>query len=326
MTAQAINRFVNSRAMVAIVGTMMLVAARYAFQSGNVAYLTGDRGLLFESANLWIADRWLTMTLSTAVILGVGMAWMLMMQVFNPFRAMTTLGASFFMAMMAAIPDLLDQVSSGTLLVAAMPVCVTLLWTSFANPGRMRHVFLLFAVLSALTMTQYCFVIYIPVFIIGCVQMKIFSLRTVLATLLGLITPWWMVLGTGIVDIDAVHAPDFSALFTAVDITEALHIVVVVLITVTLAVAAWFANVMKVISFNVNLRAYNGSLTLITLATILAIFIDFTNALSYLPTLYLMTAYQLSHIFGSNRATRGFIPVLIIIVLYFGLYLWALTQ
>lgn len=311
--------------MVAIIGTMMLAAARYAFQSGNVTYLTGDRGILFESANLWIADPWLTMAISTAVILGVGMAWMLIIRIFNPFRAMTTLGTSFFMAMMVATPDLLDQVSSGTILVASMPICVALLWTSFADPGRMRHIFLLFTVLSALTMTQYCFAIYIPVFILGCVQMKIFSLRTILAAVFGLVTPWWIVLGTGLVDIDAIHIPDLTTLFTAMDFTEALHTIVVVLFTVLLAVAAWFANVMKVISFNVNLRAYNGSLSLITLTTILAIFIDFTNALTYLPTLYLMTAHQLSHTFGSDRATRGFIAVLIIIAMYFGLYIWTIA-
>ncbi len=309
--------------MVAVVGSLMLVAARYAFQTGAVTYFDGDRGLLFDSANLWIADHWLTMVISTATVLAVSLTWMLIIQVFNPYRALTTLGTSFFMVMMTATPDVLDQVYTGTLLVAAMPACVALLWTSFANPGRMRHVFLMFAILSALTMIQYCFVLYIPVFLIGCIQMKIFSLRTVLASIFGLVTPWWIVFGFGLADFSAIHLPEFSTFFTAMEFGETLQLIIVVLFTVLLAVVAWFGNVMKVISLNVNLRAFNGSLSLITLATIVAVFADFTNAASYLPTLYLMTAYQLSIMLGKNDGSHRFIPVLLIVAVYYGLFAWA---
>lgn len=325
MTFSDINRFVNSRGMVALVGSLMLVAARYAFQTGAVTYYEANAGLLFASANLWISDHWLTMVVSTASVLIVSLTWMLIIQVFNPYRAFTTLGTSFFMVMMTATPDVLDRVNTGTLLVGAMPACVALLWTSFGNHGRMRHVFLLFAILSALTMTQYCFVLYIPVFLIGCIQMKIFSLRTVLAAIFGLVTPWWIVFGLGLADLEDLRLPDFSTFFTAMDFGRSMQLVAVVLFTTLLAVGAWFGNVMKVISLNVNLRAFNGSLSLITLATIVVVFIDFTNAMAYLPTLYLMTAYQLSIMLGKNDSSHRFIPVLLIIAVYYGLFAWAVV-
>lgn len=305
--------------MVAVAGILMLAAARIAFQNHDVTYFTLDRGLLFPSANTWIAGHWLTMVVNTALLLGVALAWMLLVQIFNPFRALTTLSASFFLIMMLSAPDLVDQFYTGTLLAASVPVCLGLLWSSFADIHRLRHIFLIFCILSALTMTQYCFIIYIAVYIIGCVQMKIFSLRTVLAIVMGLVTPWWIVFGFGLASPDDLHWSD-SAASSSFTIDETINILLVTVTTIVVFFASWAVNLVSVIKLNANMRAYNGSISIMSGFTIIALLADFTNAATYLPTLMLLTSFQLSYLFGRSNNPRRFIPILALMALYVVFY------
>ena len=311
-----ITRFANSRSMVALAGILMLVAARMAFQSGEISYFSFDRGVAFESANLWISDHWLSMVVNTALILATALSWLVIVQIFNPFRAFSALPASFYLMMMLAVPDLTDQLYTGTLLALSIPLCTALLWASFADTGKLRHIFLLFAVLSALSMTQYCFAVYIPAFLIGCAQMKIFSLRTVLAMVFGLVTPWWIALGMGFVDFNDIHAPRIASFFTNFDTEETVNFILVGMTTAALLVIGWMANFMNIITLNANLRAFNGNLAVLSVFTLVAVFADFTNAAAYLPTLMLLAAYQISYMFSKSTDNRKFIPIFIIMGAY----------
>ncbi len=311
--------------MVAIAGILMLIAARMAFMYGDVTYIEGDRGLVFPSVNLWVSNHWLEMTISTGMLLVTALGWMFVLQFFNPMRAMTSLPAAFFLLMSASTPDLLDQLYTGTVLVMAIVACVALLWPTFSDSSGMRNIFLIFTILSSLTMTQYAYAIFMPVFLLGIIQMKIFSLKTVLAMLLGIVTPWWIVLGADLVDPADIHFPEFANFFTQFDYTDAIQLVAVTLVTVVLFVTAWTTNVMKVITLNANLRAFNGSLSMLALFTILAVVADFTNAATYLPLLYLLTSYQLAYSFVSHQGRRSYIGIIFIMLIYIAFYIWRMS-
>lgn len=308
--------------MVAVAGIIMLVGARITFQDCDISYMDTNRGILFPSADLWITDPWLKMVCNTGLTILVGLSWMLLIQIFNPFRALTTLQTSFFLIMMTATPDLLDQFYSGTVLVTAIVICLALLWSSFADTGKMRHIFLIFTILSTLSMTQYCFAVYIPVFIIGCIQMKILNIKAVIACLLGLTTPWWIVFGSGIATFDDLHFPEMTSYFATFDVDDTVHIILVTVITSIVFIAGWFSTVMKVLTLNSNLRAFNGSIAIVGLVTVVALMADYTNIEAYLPTLYLATSYQLAHLFGNPQSPRSFIPAISIMTIFLGFYVW----
>lgn len=298
----------------------MLVAARIAFVRDEITYVTIDRGLLFPSPNLWISDHWLTMVVNTGLLLATALVWMFVIQVFNPFRALTNLPGTFFLIMVLSVPDIADQLTTGTILAALMPACMALLWSAFADEGRLRHIFLLFAILSGMTMTQYAFAVYIPAFIIGCAQMKIMSVRTIVACLLGLVTPWWIVIGTGIADFNELHLPDTTAFFAAFDTDGIVNLLLVSIGTGIITLVTWFVNIMKVITLNVNMRSYNGNIAMVGLFTIVAMCADFTNTSAYLPTLMLVASYQLSLLFGTSNDNRNTIVPLVIMAIYVAVY------
>lgn len=306
--------------MVVVAAIIMLLGARFAFQLGDVTAITADRGFLFKSPNLWIADPWLTMAVNTGLILATALAWLLIIQYFNPFRALTNLQSSLFIVMMVSVPDITDQLCTGTILAAVMPGCLALLWSSYADIYRLRHIYLLFAVLSALTMTQYCFAVFIPAFIVGCIQMKILSLRTIIACVLGLATPWWIFFGLGVFDTSSFHTPHFQLAFDQIDTETVVNLLLVSVTTVVLIIATWMGNIMNILGLNANLRAFNGSIALIAIFAIIALVADFGNATSYLPTLMALAAYQLAFMFGRNKNPRSFIPVISVMLIYMAFY------
>ena len=315
-----INRFVNSRSMVAVAAIIMLLGARMAFQTGDVSYLTSNRGFLVDSPNLWIHDTWLTMAVNTALILVTALSWIFIIQFFNPFRGLTNLTASLFIIMMTSVPDISDQLCTGTVLSAIVPVCLALLWSAYGDIHRLRHIYLLFAILSALAMTQYCFAVYIPMFIVGCAQMKIFRMKTILACIFGLATPWWIVFGLGIFDLSHFHAPHFQNALATMDTDAVVNLVAVSVTTVIIIVAAWVGNFMNIVSLNANLRAFNGSIALMAVFTIVALIADFGNATSYLPTLMSLTAYQISFMAVRNKDVQAFVPVVVVMTIYLAFY------
>ena len=306
--------------MVAVAGIIMLGAARIAFQSDEITYFTADRGILLLSPNLWIADPWLTMVVNTALILATALLWMTVVQFFNPFRALTTLPASFFLIMMLSVPELTDQLTTGTVLAAVLTCCVPLLWSAFAEELRLRHIFLLFAILSFFTMTQYCFAVYIPAFFIGCIQMKLFSLRTIIACIVGICTPWWIALGVSLFVATDFHWPEISNIFSVINTESTVNLVFVSVTTSLLLIAGWLATFMNTITLNIKLRSFNGSLSILAVFTLLAIGIDYTNAIAYLPALMLLTSYQLAYFFGKANDVYRFIPIALIMLLYIVFY------
>ena len=325
MNSLAITRFVHSRWMVIISAMIMVGCGLFAATWQNLNYITSDRGIVFPSPDLWLGDvEWGTW-LNLGALLVNGLLMTVMVKVYNLLRTMTTLASSLFFAMTVATPDLLVRFTNGTLLAMTIMACLFLLFTAYGDQARMKNIFLIFVILSALAMVQYSYVVYIPVFIIGCAQMRIFSMRSVVATLLGIITPWFLVLGSGIVAYDTVHAPDIVNIFTNFGLNDVLHIAFATIITIVVLVGAWFLNLMKMLSYNAHRRAFSGALSMVSLFTILALLLDFTNAASYTPLLYMCAAFQVSHLLAGHASRMGYIPVITIIAIYLGLYFWRMA-
>lgn len=241
---------------------------------------------------------------------------------FNMFRADTSLPAALFLTMLAALPPAGNTFGTGNILALTMTASAYLLFTTYADPMTRRRVFLMFAVVTALAMTSIVYLYYIPVLLIGCIQMRIFSLKTVLAALLGIITPPWIALGSGLVSLDSIEMPEFSTPMLNLESPATVMLLAVAAVTIIAGVAFTCANLIKVYSYNSQTRAMNGFYTIMFLATTLLTIIDFNNLPLYVPLLMAMAACQASHFFVV-RATmpRSWVGIAVLIAVYWGAYI-----
>lgn len=300
----------------------MVAASIRALDNGDVNPITADKGLVFPSPNLWISGATASFVFNMFGLLAIVGMMIFINKVYNIPRTITLIFATFFAVMVSATPDIAAQFCSGTVVALIVIASMMLMFSSFAAQLANRRVFMIFFLLSGAVTVQYAFIIYIPVFFIACAQMRIVSLRMILGALLGIITPWWILFGFGIVTLDDIHLPHFVNVLDAAPTRDAVITAITGVLTVLLALTAYILSLLKLITYNAQLRAYNGLLALVTFVTLLAICIDFNNYLAYLTLFDCCTAFFLGHLFVIRNSPRSWIPIAAIILAYYAIYIW----
>lgn len=291
---------------------------------GDVPYLSVDKGIALPSANLWFALGWPTRIANWTGLLLIMVLMVALNRRYNFIRALTLLYVGFFAVFELAEPYLLVQFSTGTLLAVVVLWCTSLMFSSFGERGPLsnRKVFLVFALLSAGFATEYAYAAYVPVFFIGCLQMRIMSFRAFLSALMGLITPWIMLLGSGLVSVSDIHWPAFVSIFATFDLVDTMAVLLTVLLTVLLLLTSMVMTFFKVLTYNARRRASNGLFTLVAVFTVIAMVIDYTNLMAYLPMLNVCTAYGVGHLFTTHNTPKSYISILSVYALFIGFFVW----
>lgn len=325
MKAASITRFLHSSALLIITALLLIGAAYVAFSNAQFEFIDEDRGFVFSSPNLWISNSTIAFGVNTLATLLLAALMIIINRAFNLLRTTSLLDASLFLIMSMSTPVLLTQLV-GTPLSAILLICMILLCSSYSSPGDTRNVFAIFFILSAMTATQYCYALYIPVFMIGCAQMRILSGRTIVAGLLGMITPWWIALGSGLVQPSQIHIPEFESIFGDFDFSEQLPMFVSAGVTAVLLILGWVLNFPQMIAYNARMRAINGAMSVLSLVTLIAVCADFTNISAYVPTLCLCSAFQFGKLFTWKKYDRSYIFIATIFLIYLSIYIWSVMS
>ena len=307
---------------------MIAVAALYGLASGTLgSILPGhpDSGLSFPSVSAWNLGYWYGFAVNVALNVAIMAMMVIIDKAYNVLRAATRLHIGLFAVMQAAVPAVVVSPNSGSLVALVLLCCIYLMFSCYDAPGLVKRVFLTFMLLSLGATVQYCFVLFIPVFWLICAQMRIFTLRTFVASLLGIITVWWLLLGFGIISPADVRMPHITSIADALDLNSTVYLLIATGITAFLLVASLVLNIFKTIAYNARARSYNGALTLVAFVTITAMVFDYNNIVAYLPLLNVCAAYQITHYFVRHPFDRQYAAVLCVGAVYVMLYLWRLA-
>ena len=321
MTAILLTRAVHSRTFGVVTLLAALLAATLYYAGGYCTPIDGDSGIALPSADMWLPAGWADFCASAASTAAVVAVMVMMNKLYNVMLSMTWLYMAFFPLMMLATPDLQCQFYTGTLLVLLVPLCQLLLFRCYRDPDATRAVFVVFALLSLASATQYCFVFYMVVFALGLAQMRIASWRTFTAMLLGIVTPWWIMLGLGIISPYDIQQPHLESIFSQIDYRETTMLLTAAGTSAAIMVLAYVLNIFKTIAYNAYSRAISGNIAVLALATLAAMCIDYTNILSYVPLLNYCAAMEATHYLATHRADRSYIAVLAIMAAYIALFI-----
>lgn len=308
--------------MLIIMSVLVVLTALVAYNSAQFDIIDEDRGFIFSSSNLWISNSTTSMLVNVAATLLTAGMMVWINRVFNLLRTTSLLDASLFLTMSLSTPALLTQLV-GTPLSVILLCCFVLMFPTYGNPHETRNIFAVFFILSAMTTTQYCYAFYIPVFMIACLQMRVISGRAIVAGLLGLITPWWIALGSGLVQPSQIHLPEFESIFGEFTFNTQLPLFASAGVSALLLVVGWVLNFPQMIAYNARLRGINGTISVLSLVTLIAVCADFTNISAYLSTLFFCAAFQLGKFFTCHKNAKSYIAIAIIFLVYLMIYIWS---
>lgn len=304
---------------------MMAVAALYLLLSAGFEEslpAQGEQGICLPPPALWPLSRVVDVVGGIALNAAVLVVIALINKGFNILRSNTRLELGLFAIMAAAVPRLVVNVNSGIFVAVAVCISIFLLFSTFDNPAGVRRVFLAFMILSLGAAMQYCFVIYLPLLWVITAQMRIFNIRSFLASVFGIMTPWIILLGFGIVGPHDFHMPEVTGIFRTFEEDSAIYFLAVTGFTSFLLIASIVLNISKTISYNARARAFNGALSLLSFVTIIAIAVNYNNLLAYLPLLNVCAACQLAHLFVNHKFERQWIAVFAVCICYIAFYIW----
>lgn len=318
MKKASLTRYIHSRA--AAIMLMIVAVCTALLLPGNSASPSPTAGTgfaSFPSADHWLDPGTLSATLNILANIAIALMLLVINRTFRLMQSITWIFTGLFFFMQLAQPGALIHFYCGSFVALTVLSLTALLFSTFTSPRLTRTTFLIFLLLAIASFATFNLIFFIPVFLLGMLQMKTADLRNILAAAMGCITPLWILLGTGTLTIDDLQLPsDSIAVASTVNHTAYVATLSATAFTGALGIIFTFANFIKVMSYNSARRAFNGFMTLLFLATLILIVADLHSLTVYTPLLNAVVAYQAGHFFSSRRFKLSYIPYVVILLIY----------
>lgn len=238
---------------------------------------------------------------------------------FSFLGGITSLFASLFILFETTVPILSARWNEGSVVALVTLICMFILFSIYEDRKSTSRIFLIFTILSSFTLWQVAFLYLIPLFIVGVIQVRVFSFKALLAILFGIITPYWITIGTGLVNIADIQLPTLIPIYTLNEIPQYFLSAAVIAFMGVVAVVANFFTLMK---YRLQVRVYNGFILLLFLFTLGMMLFDANNAPAYFTLLTLNVGMQIAHWFATNSYKRQYIAVIFVTIVMLANYVW----
>ena len=258
-----------------------------------------------------------------AVLSATAWAMIAINRQFNILRTLSVFFAAYFLFITCSTPFMSCFAGTSSVLAACMIFCMWFLFTLYNEPHSNRRIFLIFAILSVGTLYDWKFLFFIPLFVIGLAQMRILRTKKIIAALIGIFTPPWIVFGLDLMPIPQLPHIFFTPPTILLQSPEALPFLCTVLLTMAIGFLLGSINLLRILGFNARARAYNGFLALLGIYTGILAIINFTALPDYMTLLNACVAFQVGHFFRATASRRGYILIVLLFAAYTSLYLWA---
>lgn len=309
-----INDFLNGRPFLLLVSVAYIVASLLEAASGHLPSPRVGNGMFFTMSGTLIENRLSSAIVNIACTLGTAALLLLFNHLYNFVRSFTFVFASMFVFMQMVNPFIGVQFNAGSALCLVLMGCVFILFGSYQQKSTsQRNIFFVSTALSFCCSLQYVFLFLIPVFFIGFIQMRGMDFRGFLAFLLGLIVPYWIMIGLGIVDISNFKLPQMSGISDILESQQTWLLVGTTAFTAVLGIVLFAVNIFTIFNYRLQIRVYNGFFILLTAMTIVIMIADYKNFPVYLPILNLCVAIQIAHTFTIAGNLHRYIFILVLL-------------
>lgn len=318
MKPATITRMLHSRGVMSVMIMAVAAVAAAAFVFGGSERTIETNGFVTLCSGTYVVPSFVSLGCGVALIIGVALLLNIINRRFNLLRTRTSLQCSAFLLMMLASPALAVYANMGTLMCAVILLCSMILYGQYANHRYdKRNILLVFLILSVCSSFDYRYALYVPVMAVGCWQMRIFTMRTLIAMLTGLLTPWVIAFGFGLLTLEMLRLPEISFVLTGVYGTSASLFVGVAVYTALLTVGCLLQCVIKIMSYTAHARAQLSFITLLTVVTLAFAVLNSVELALWVPMVNCCAALQLAHLFCAiHTYPKSYIAIISLTAVY----------
>ena len=215
--------------------------------------------------------------------------------------------AAVFILLQGINPFLSTRFFAGTAMCLVVVIALFFLFDLYGKQQMASQgVFLIMALLSFFSIYHYVFLLLVPLFIVGLIYMRAINVRSVLAIIFGLVTPYWIALGTGLESMSSFNAPEIGQVWSSSPVYNGKSWAISVAIaTIALTILLTVTNLKIMLNYSVHVRAYNNFFVTLSIFVLLMMAIDYNDFLLYMPLLNMCFAIQYGHWYVvTNHETR----------------------
>lgn len=273
----------------------------------------GEAGICLPAPAEWgIIPGW-SITLNILLIGAIVLTLYLINKEYNLIQGSDTVMPGLLLLMIASNRWLTGNLSSSAIMGLANLLCIEMLFGCYRSRNATQQLFVIATILSLGTMIEYGFIFFIPVYFIGAIMMKCFNFKVMLAYLMGLVAPYWIGIGMGIIPLDAFHMPEITTVIAeGVSKGGIFAGLAGVALTAIICTILALNNLVKLYAGNTQRRLYNAFMNLLGLTCILCMLFDFRNLPVYLFTFYIVSSIEYGNAFALRRIRYGWVWLLII--------------
>jgi len=290
-----INEYFNGRAFMTLSALMLIVATGAALFLGIKPESPMQPGMFFTLGGPLFEPGLASAAINVLCLLATGGIMLAVNKVFAFVRSTTHLPAAAFFWLQIAQPQGLVALNAGTLLCLVTAIATLPLFASFQDRHAQRSIFLIFALITTGILFYYGFLVLLPAFFLGFLNMGVLNLKGLLAMLFGLITPLWIVLGLGIASPASIAMPQFNGIWNIASGPHQTTIHALAAVTAATGITLAMVNLMTIMNYRMQTRVYNAFFVFSLVLTIIAMCLDWFSIGIFLPLLSLLVAVQVGH-------------------------------
>jgi len=303
----------------------LIFSVLLAFALGVVAYLgpplpdASGCGFFFHGPEGWGIPSGISFFLEW-IVLGISaIAIVLLKGRFNFIPTLTKLPASLFIIMAGADPRLSTHLCTASLFALANIVSLWLLFSRYGKQRAEESLFFIALVFSAGSMFDYAFLPMIPVYAISAGLLKLLTLRSLSAMILGVATPWWILFGLDFPTLPTVLMPDWGGVFSLLSPQAGLASLIMVGFCAVAGTVFTLSNSISLMSAGTATRHMINAIGISAFTVLILTLLSITGFTPYIAALYLFFAFEAGY-FSSAHPGSGRMIWIAVAFLYISLF------
>lgn len=300
-----------------------LVMTGCAVAMGTENYNPGaDVGFAFLPAEMWGWPAWISL-IANMVLVGFTAFFMIVFNRHYNFIPGTTLTfAAAFLVFMGTDTQTSAGLHSSAMMAAVNLACVAMLYSQRKGRNASAVMFIITSMLSAASLSVAAYAFFIPVYMVCAIAAGLFGLRELMASLMGVASPWICALCFGLVSVDCLHEPRIIPIWDAAPPLGNELVGVGLMATAGLtAVVAGLRNIYSLNAANRSLREMSRCTTIPIAGLLIMLLLDWGHCQLYYGTMALFAAFQIGYLTAFLPRRNRAVPLLCTLTAGIGLFI-----
>ncbi len=227
---------------------------------------------------------------------------------------------------LASNPVNTSYLGSPVVMLIVNLICLDIMMKTYASENATTSMFAVATYLSVGSMVQYAFMPLMLVYPVMALMTKTLRIKESVAYVMGLVAPYWVALGFGLITWSDFRMPQFLADLPYADGNYLLMVFISLGTLALVGLIMMLNNAMLIYAGNMRVRTFNNMINLLGFACAILMIIDFDNFGSYASSFCFAVSVQISNFFAMRRLPQSPIWFWGLLSLFIAFFLFMLIE